>query len=103
MKQIVTVGKKVNSFIFLVTPNIPVVSISIEDARIILSNFTYAGNASSGINKDYWFGLPLKLNSNALNSDYKATVIVTHSKGKNVTLNNVLASIPGKLCFTTHI
>ena len=81
-----------------VTPNIPVVSISIEDARTILSNFTYAGNVSSGINKDYWFGLPLKLNSNSLSSDYKATVIVTHSKGKNVTLNNVLASIPGKIC-----
>ena len=81
-----------------VTPNIPVVSISIEDARTILSNFTYAGNVSYGINKDYWFGLPLKPNSNSLSSDYKATVIVTHSKGKNVTLNNVLASIPGKIC-----
>ena len=83
--------------IISVTPHIPVVSISIEDARTILSNFTYAGNVSSGINKDYWFGLPLKPNSNSLSSNYKATVIVTHSKGTNVTLNTILASIPGNI------
>ena len=82
-------------FNFLVTPNIPVVSVSIEDARMILSNYTYSGNVSAGSNKDYWFGLPLKSNSNDLKSDYKATVIVNHSAEENVTLNNILASIPG--------
>ena len=80
-------------------PNIPVVSISIEDARLLLSNFTYSGNVSDGNNKDYWFGLPLKSNSKNLSSDYKATVEVNHSKDENVTLNNVLASIPGNFDF----
>ena len=80
-------------------PNIPVVSISIEDARVLLSNFTYSGNVSDGNNKDYWFGLPLKSNSINLSSDYKATVEVNHSKEENVTLNNVLASFPGNFDF----
>ena len=83
----------------VVKPNIPVVSISIEDARIILANFTYAGNVSAGSNKNYWFGLPLNSNPNSITLNYKGIVTVNHDVDKNVTLNNVIATIPGKHIF----
>ena len=61
-----------------------------------MANFTYAGNVSSGSNKNYWFGLPLNSNSNAITLNYNGIVTVNHNVDKNVTLNNVIATIPGK-------
>ena len=84
-------------------PNIPVVSISIEDARLILANFTYAGNVSAGINKEYWFGLPLNKKLNADTSAYRATVTVNHLPDRNITLHNVIATIPGKLFVKSNV
>ena len=78
-----------------VKPNIPVISVSVEDARIILANFTNAGNVSAGINKEFWYGLPLNKDSDDVSSSYQATVTVKHLEDKTVTLNNVIATIPG--------
>lgn len=74
------------------------ISISIEEARTLLANFTDARN----VGKQYWFevtvfGLPLNTSSDAMVSNYRATVTVSHSTDKNVTLHNVQAAIPGKL------
>lgn len=83
------------SIFYPVKPNIPVISVSVEDARIILANFTNAGNVSAGINKEFWYGLPLNKDSDDVSSSYIATVTVKHLKDKTVTLNNVIATIPG--------
>ena len=69
------------------------ISLSIEEARTLLANFTDARN----VGKKYWFGLPLNTSSDAMVSNYKATVTVNHSADKNVILHNVHATIPGKL------
>ena len=79
--------------IFSAKPNIPVISITIKQARVLLAKFTDARN----VGKEFWFGLPLNTSSDAVVSNYRATVSVNHDPHKNVTLRNVHATIQGKI------
>ena len=77
------------------SPSIPVVSLSYNNAKVLLTNFTNSFN----VDKSYWFGLPLKT---LVERNFTASVEVNRNF-ETKSLHNVVASIPGRYEPTRYI